>query len=64
MRGIQLRGILRAVDSALANSLEEVALCCSQLVAEGMRAGEQILAEQGNLQAHGRGRRRRLKAEP
>lgn len=55
-----MRGILRAVDPALANTLEQVVLCCSQLVAEGVRAGEQSQAEQGNLQAHGR----RLKAEP
>lgn len=63
MRGIQLRGILRTADPALANTLEQVALCCSQLVAEGVGAGEQTQAEQGNLQAHGR-KRRRLKAEP
>lgn len=63
MRRIQARGILRAADSALANALEQVALCCSQLVAEGVRAGEQSQAEQGSLQAHGR-RRKRLRDDP
>lgn len=60
-----MKGILRSANPALANTLEQVALCCSQLVAEDVRADELSQTQQGNLQAHGGRRgRRRLKAEP